>query len=420
LPSNPYSASPLTRTHAHSTYLLTPTCPSIHTSPRCPYVTIGTDITISYTPPCPTFALDSPDVLCILSANADLHLQVFEKQKLCRGNKRDPDTGARINGDDVIGDLLEKQMTLIPFAIDPFGCIGPLARTFLFGMKPAQQLFFPASRPQASEMHRWITSFTSPVGFLPHAGRAWSTTRPHTFYGHSFTALTPSLSTVQNLGLCICKSFASHTIYACQKFRDRPPVQNSQRPDPFPVPITDEDITADLKRAATVLDYPIAKVIAMARIDTHSLHSGGANALSLAGFSDTQIQKMGRWRGATFKEYMHKELACFSKGMSTKMKQNFHFVNVAGNSMYNITENRIATDYKVNMTTATHGSQPALHGVRWPSRTANKTVIAIKPWSRPRRYHKTILSLSLATANMWLPLGHTGRLYHTRRFFFMV
>jgi len=40
----------------------------------CPYTTIGADITISYPPPCPSFDLDSPDVLRILSANADSHL----------------------------------------------------------------------------------------------------------------------------------------------------------------------------------------------------------------------------------------------------------------------------------------------------------------------------------------------------------
>ncbi len=34
--------------------------------------------------------------------------------------------------------------------------------------------------------------------------------------------------------------------------------------------------------------------------------------------------------------------------MSTKMKQQFHFVNVAGNSMYDITESIIASDYTVN------------------------------------------------------------------------
>jgi hypothetical protein len=59
---------------------------------------------------------------------------------------------------------------------------------------------------------------------------------------------------------------------------------------------------------------------------------------------------LGRWRGATFKEYVHKELASFSEGMSTTMKQQFHFVNVAGNSMYNITESIIASDYTVNTT----------------------------------------------------------------------
>ena len=62
---------------------------------------------------------------------------------------------------------------------------------------------------------------------------------------------------------------------------------------------------------------------------------------------------MGWWRGATFKEYIHEELACFSEGMSTKMKQNFHFVNVAGNSMSDITDTVIATDYNVNISTST-------------------------------------------------------------------
>jgi hypothetical protein len=31
-----------------------------------------------------------------------------------------------------------------------------------------------------------------------------------------------------------------------------------------------------------------------------------------------QIQKMGRWQGTTFKEYVRKELASFSEGMSKK------------------------------------------------------------------------------------------------------
>jgi hypothetical protein len=38
-----------------------------------------------------------------------------------------------------------------------------------------------------------------------------------------------------------------------------------------------------LKAAATVLEYPTTKGIPIDRIDTHSLRSGGANALSLSG-----------------------------------------------------------------------------------------------------------------------------------------
>ena len=76
---------------------------------------------------------------------------------------------------------------------------------------------------------------------------------------------------------------------------------------------------------ARVLEYPTAKGIPIDRIDTHSLQSGGANALSLSGYSDTQIQKMGRWRGATFKEYIREELARFSEGMSKEHENEIRF-----------------------------------------------------------------------------------------------
>jgi len=59
--------------------------------------------------------------------------------------------------------------------------------------------------------------------------------------------------------------------------------------------ITNEDVSKSLTAAATVLEYPMAKGIPIDRIETHSLRSGGANALSLLGYLDTQIQKMGWW-----------------------------------------------------------------------------------------------------------------------------
>ena len=84
--------------------------------------------------------------------------------------------------------------------------------------------------------------------------------------------------------------------------------------------VTGDDISKGLKMAATLLNYLSTRGIPIERVDTHSLRSGGANAIALSGYSDTQIQKMGRWKGATFKEYIREELACYSAGMSSKMK----------------------------------------------------------------------------------------------------
>jgi hypothetical protein len=107
-----------------------------------------------------------------------------------------------------------------------------------------------------------------------------------------------------------------------------------------------------MKCAGSALEYPTTKGILIARLDTHSLRSGVANTLSLAGYSDTQIQKMGGWHGATFKEYIREELACFLDGMSTSMKKQFEFVNVAGNAFRKITEELMERDYNVNVSTA--------------------------------------------------------------------
>ena len=46
---------------------------------------------------------------------------------------------------------------------------------------------------------------------------------------------------------------------------------------------------------------------------------------------------MGRWQGATFKEYIREELACFSMGMSQNMMRQFNFVNIAGGMYHDIT-----------------------------------------------------------------------------------
>jgi hypothetical protein len=109
-----------------------------------------------------------------------------------------------------------------------------------------------------------------------------------------------------------------------------------------------KNISKGLELAATILQYPTTWGIPIERINTHSLRSRGANALALLVYSDTQIRKMGRWKGATFKEYIHEELACYLAGMTTNMKQNFKFVNISGNAYHNITTKCVEEDNNIN------------------------------------------------------------------------
>ena len=108
--------------------------------------------------------------------------------------------------------------------------------------------------------------------------------------------------------------------------------------------ITDADIREALKFAAKQLNYA-ERGIPIDRIDTHSLRSGGANALSLAGYSDRAIMKMGRWKSKTFLEYISSQLSEFSQGMSVSMSKVLNFVNVEGGVCHDITNIAINTEY---------------------------------------------------------------------------
>ena len=101
--------------------------------------------------------------------------------------------------------------------------------------------------------------------------------------------------------------------------------------------VNDNDIRRALKIAAIAKDYESLRGIPISRVDTHSLRAGGANALHLAGYKDREIQKMGRWRSDTFKEYISEQLDKFTKGMSTNMRRRFNFVNVEGGVLRDIT-----------------------------------------------------------------------------------
>jgi hypothetical protein len=128
-----------------------PTSPPT-TNHTCPYTTMGFNVTIAFPPPCPSFDPTSPDVITMSMANADSHLQKYEKKKIGRENKTDKITGTTTTGDTVIGDLLDRNinMILIPVAIDPFGRFGPILQTFLFDTEPTNPITFTHIKPNAT------------------------------------------------------------------------------------------------------------------------------------------------------------------------------------------------------------------------------------------------------------------------------
>ena len=107
--------------------------------------------------------------------------------------------------------------------------------------------------------------------------------------------------------------------------------------------ITADNMSAELKFASTAFNYPSLKGIPVETVDTHSLRGGGANALSLAGYSDGDMQKRGRCRGETFKDYIREALHFFVGGMLTLMKQDFKFFNIAFSSYRELVDATITT-----------------------------------------------------------------------------
>ena len=147
-------------------------------------------------------------------ANADSHLHKCERRKLGRINKTDGSTSIITRGDTLIGDLLHWNMLLIPFVINPLGRVGSLLQHFLFGHHPAPLLWFPPSRPNATQMYTKLLQYPSPKGILLLANHNWLLHPTQHFYGHSYLAPTPSITTVQSLGVSFTKAFAHHIRYA--------------------------------------------------------------------------------------------------------------------------------------------------------------------------------------------------------------
>ncbi len=177
------------------------------TTVQCPYTTIGADITIGNSSK-PISSSDSPLDVTTIMAHADSHLREFERTKFRRKNKHNrTDPSQSIFGEQSIGDLLANNMILLPLALDQHGRWGPIMNNFLTSSSTPLSYDF-RRHPNAQTMAYRATHDPCPIGILRTADAIWKANKTRTFYGHSYTAPTPSIYTIQQLGLGITKGFS--------------------------------------------------------------------------------------------------------------------------------------------------------------------------------------------------------------------
>jgi hypothetical protein len=204
---------------------------SVTNNIQCPYTTIGADITIGNSrSKIPSSLNRSADVFTSISALADAHLQTFERKKFKREDKNKyNDSADTILGEDVIGDLLHNNMILLPFALDPHGRLGPALHNFLFNTSAPPKYKFKENFPNASIMAFKATTPPCPLGILHTADSIWKQNQSRPFYGYSYTAPTPSIHTIQQLGLGITKGLMTILRHATNISK---PTQTSEEPSP--------------------------------------------------------------------------------------------------------------------------------------------------------------------------------------------
>lgn len=87
------------------------------------------------------------------------------------------------------------------------------------------------------------------------------------------------------------------------------------------------DIRA-MVRLGAVNDHLDAAGYDLSRIGSHSLRSGGAVRLKMAGADDGLIKKLGRWSSQTYERYIQPHIGPITRGLSARMAIPLRYWNV--------------------------------------------------------------------------------------------
>jgi hypothetical protein len=154
-----------------------------------------------------------------------LRLRDGEKGKFCRKGKTCKETGITLTGDEIIKEIIDDDMALVPVAVSPHGHIGSLFERFLYGTDAMEMADYIDTRIHAEAADRLARSAKVPRAVLERADKIWRRDNPSLHYGGSYRAMTPSVYFDQQFGLVISSAISSHLIRAHNKNKTKKPVR---------------------------------------------------------------------------------------------------------------------------------------------------------------------------------------------------
>ena len=145
-----------------------------------------------------------------------------------------------ISGEDIIKQMIDKGIILIPMTIDPHGKWGPMLENFLFGYTPLTDPMFEPTQacprrrfaPHAKTMYELAMSPPCPTNIVTTACIYWQQNKTRTFFGRSYTAPTPKEYLIGELGLGITKALSLHLRNSQRKLDQQPPSSNNSNSPP--------------------------------------------------------------------------------------------------------------------------------------------------------------------------------------------
>jgi len=201
-PVNMVSGHPTSRPADVSITLL----PTYAVPPLIPFAKAAIDVTITGSLQPAVTGGDSHSY----TGSVTRHHQTAESKKF-RG--RDILTARTcVMGENIIRALNETNVVFIPFTVDPFGGIGPVAQKFLYGTRPdpaPDPLDFPTSAT-AALAYKNAMSKSAPTAILSLADKSWKDKGAHLSFSSTYHAWFPSTWGRQILGANINLSFAMH------------------------------------------------------------------------------------------------------------------------------------------------------------------------------------------------------------------